>query len=126
MVDFILGCPRAHSIPLSYATRRRCKAGEASGNALSMNAIHRAAIRYLPALIVCAAAGPSVCATPANAPLSVLSPAGPVLRAERIMLLDSLVIMLAIVIPTMIAIGCFAWWFRAKHTRARYLPNWEY
>jgi cytochrome o ubiquinol oxidase subunit 2 len=34
--------------------------------------------------------------------------------------------MLAIVVPTIIAIVAFAWWFRAGNTRARYLPNFEY
>jgi cytochrome o ubiquinol oxidase subunit 2 len=56
----------------------------------------------------------------------VLSPAGPVSRAESIILLDSLAIMLAIVIPTILAALAFAWWFRASNTRARYLPTWSY
>ena len=34
--------------------------------------------------------------------------------------------MLAIVIPIIIAIVAFAWWFRAGNTRARYLPDFEY
>ncbi len=34
--------------------------------------------------------------------------------------------MLAIVIPTIIAIVAFAWWFRAGNTRARYRPDFEY
>lgn len=57
---------------------------------------------------------------------SILDPAGPVARGERIILLDSLIIMLAIVIPTIIATLAFAWWYRASNTRARYLPKWEY
>src|SRR5262245_38711867 len=56
----------------------------------------------------------------------VLHPAGPVGDAERIILLDSLAIMLAIIIPTIIATLAFAWWFRASNTRARYLPDWSY
>lgn len=56
----------------------------------------------------------------------VLSPAGPVGDAERIILLDSLAIMLAIIIPTVLATLAFAWWFRASNTRALHLPEWSY
>ncbi len=56
----------------------------------------------------------------------VLSPVGPVGHAERVILFDSLAIMLAIVIPTMGATLAFGWWFRASNTRARYLPTWAY
>jgi cytochrome o ubiquinol oxidase subunit II len=57
---------------------------------------------------------------------AVLSPAGPVGEGERIVLLDSLTIMLAIVVPTVVAILAFAYWFRASNTRARYLPDWAF
>src|SRR5258706_258645 len=57
---------------------------------------------------------------------SVLDPAGPVCEGDRIILLDSLAIMLAIVIPSIVAILAFAYWFRASNTRAQYLPNWAY
>src|SRR5580692_3664072 len=57
---------------------------------------------------------------------SVLDPAGPVGEGDRIVLLDSLAIMLAIVIPTIVAILAFAYWFRASNTRAQYLPDWDY
>jgi cytochrome o ubiquinol oxidase subunit II len=57
---------------------------------------------------------------------SVLSPAGPVGFADRIVMLDSTAIMLAIIIPTMLATLLFAWWFRASNTRAHYLPSWDY
>ena len=55
-----------------------------------------------------------------------LIPEGPVSKAERIILLDSLAIMLAIVIPVILATLAFAWWFRASNKRAKYLPDWEY
>jgi cytochrome o ubiquinol oxidase subunit II len=58
--------------------------------------------------------------------ISVLNPAGPVAAAERIMLLDALAIMLAIVVPTIVVAVAFAWWFRASNTRARYRPEWTY
>jgi cytochrome o ubiquinol oxidase subunit 2 len=41
-------------------------------------------------------------------------------------LVDSLVIMLAIVVPTILATFAFAWWYRASNKRARYLPEFEY
>lgn len=40
--------------------------------------------------------------------------------------MDALVIMLAIVIPTMIATLAFAWWYRASNTRAVYRPDFTY
>jgi cytochrome o ubiquinol oxidase subunit 2 len=56
----------------------------------------------------------------------VLDPKGPVGAAERTILLNSLAIMLAIVIPTIVATLAFAWWFRASNTRARYRPDFVY
>jgi cytochrome o ubiquinol oxidase subunit II len=56
----------------------------------------------------------------------LLSPVGPVGLAERTILLNSVAIMLAIVVPVILATLAFAWWFRASNTRARYLPTWEY
>ena len=56
----------------------------------------------------------------------VLNPHGPVGEAEKTILLNSLGIMLAIVIPVILATLAVAWWFRASNARARYLPNWEY
>jgi cytochrome o ubiquinol oxidase subunit II len=56
----------------------------------------------------------------------VLHPLGPIGEANKTILIDSLAIMLAIVLPTMIAILAFAWWFRASNERAHYLPNWAF
>ena len=56
----------------------------------------------------------------------VLDTAGPIAAGERTILLNSTVIMLAIVIPTAIATLAFAFWFRADNPRARYLPEWAY
>ena len=58
--------------------------------------------------------------------IGVLNPAGPVGVGERIILYDSVAIMLAIVIPTMACTLFFAWWFRASNLRAQYLPEWSY
>ncbi|MFD2056287.1 ubiquinol oxidase subunit II [Mesorhizobium calcicola] len=57
---------------------------------------------------------------------AVLDPQGEVGIAEKTILIDSLAIMLAIVVPTIVATFAFAWWFRASNTRANHLPNWEY
>ncbi|HEV7607186.1 MAG TPA: ubiquinol oxidase subunit II [Steroidobacteraceae bacterium] len=56
----------------------------------------------------------------------VLNPAGPVSHAERLILFNALAIMLAIVVPTIVCILAFAWWYRAKNTRATYAPQWAY
>ena len=52
----------------------------------------------------------------------VLDPKGPVAAAERLIMLNSTGIMLAIVIPTILTTLGTAFWFRASNTRARYLP----
>jgi cytochrome o ubiquinol oxidase subunit II len=57
---------------------------------------------------------------------SVLDPQGPVGAAERTILLDAVVIMLAIVVPTIAATLWFAFWFRQGNARARYNPGWVY
>jgi len=57
---------------------------------------------------------------------AVLDPKGVIGIAEKTLLIDSLAIMLAIVVPTIAATLGFAWWFRASNTRAIYLPDWEY
>jgi cytochrome o ubiquinol oxidase subunit II len=56
----------------------------------------------------------------------VLDPHGPVGESERLILLDSVAIMLAIVVPVILATIGFAWWFRASNARATYLPDWAF
>ena len=56
----------------------------------------------------------------------VLDPKGPIAAAERLILFNSTGIMLAIVIPTMIATLGVAYWFRASNRRARYMPEFDY
>src|SRR3954465_4562663 len=56
----------------------------------------------------------------------ILDPVGPVAAAEKQILINSTAIMLAIIIPTMIATIAFAWWFRRGNTKATYRPDWEY
>src|SRR5258708_13520696 len=56
----------------------------------------------------------------------VLDPKGPIAAAELQILLNSLGIMLAIVIPVILATLGVAFWFRASNERARYRPNFSY
>ncbi|HEX6704136.1 MAG TPA: ubiquinol oxidase subunit II [Albitalea sp.] len=56
----------------------------------------------------------------------VLDPKGPIAFAELQILYDSLGIMLAIVVPTIVATLGVAFWFRASNRRARYRPEFEH
>src|SRR6266700_5238993 len=56
----------------------------------------------------------------------VLDPKGPIAVAERQILFNALGIMLAIVIPVILATLGVAFWFRASNRRARYRPNFAY
>jgi cytochrome o ubiquinol oxidase subunit 2 len=57
---------------------------------------------------------------------AVLDPKGPIGDANKTILIDSVAIMLAIVVPTIAATLAAAWWWRSSNTRARYLPDFEY
>jgi cytochrome o ubiquinol oxidase subunit 2 len=56
----------------------------------------------------------------------VLDPQGVISVAERQILINSLGIMLAIVIPTIIATLAIAYWFRASNKLATYRPDFVY
>ena len=56
----------------------------------------------------------------------LLAPAGPVGSAEKSMLIDAVVIMLAIIVPIIIATLAFAWWYRAGNARALYRPDFSH
>lgn len=56
----------------------------------------------------------------------IWDPKGPVGVAEKTILIDSMVIMLAIIVPSIVGTLLFAWWFRASNTKARYRPDWAY
>src|ERR1700744_3793559 len=58
--------------------------------------------------------------------MNIFDPQGPIGAAEKTILIDSVAIMLAIVLPTIVAIFAFAFYFRASNTRAFYWPDWEY
>src|ERR1700722_8452780 len=56
----------------------------------------------------------------------VLDPQGPIGVAERSILLNATVIMLAVIAPVIILTLVFAWWFRSSNRRASHLPDWSY
>jgi cytochrome o ubiquinol oxidase subunit 2 len=56
----------------------------------------------------------------------VLDPVGPVGADASQILIDALVVMLAIVIPTILLTFWMAWRYRASNTKAEYLPYWSY
>jgi cytochrome o ubiquinol oxidase subunit II len=58
--------------------------------------------------------------------MNIFDPQGPIAAADATILIDSVAIMLAIVLPTIVAILAFAFWFRESNTRAVYRPNWAY
>jgi cytochrome o ubiquinol oxidase subunit 2 len=57
---------------------------------------------------------------------AVLDPQGFVGMSDRTILIDSVVIMLAIVVPTIATTLAVAWWFRASNARAVYRPDFVY
>jgi cytochrome o ubiquinol oxidase subunit 2 len=56
----------------------------------------------------------------------VLDPQGPIASAQRLILFNATGIMLAIVIPTMLATLAVAFWYRASNARATHLPEFRY
>jgi cytochrome o ubiquinol oxidase subunit 2 len=78
-------------------------------------------MRYIaPALALTGAATLGGCSE------GVLNPQGPIALAERQILFNSLGIMLAIVIPTILATVGVAFWFRSSNSRAVYMPDFTY
>lgn len=56
----------------------------------------------------------------------VLDPVGPVGADDAKILIDALLIMLVIVVPTILLAFWMAWRYRASNTKAEYLPYWSY
>ena len=74
----------------------------------------------LRTVLICAAA------LPTGGCNGVLEPVGPVGNAEKLILINSTAIMLAIVIPVIVVTIAVAWWFRRGNKKAEYRPDWEY
>jgi cytochrome o ubiquinol oxidase subunit II len=58
--------------------------------------------------------------------MNLFDPQGPIAAAEKTILIDSIAIMLAIVLPTIATIFAFAFWFRQSNPRAEYRPEWAH
>jgi cytochrome o ubiquinol oxidase subunit 2 len=56
----------------------------------------------------------------------ILDPAGPVGAEDLTILIDAVVIMLGIIVPTIALAFWMAWRYRASNTKAQYLPHWSY
>src|SRR5260370_15363071 len=112
-------CGRRMVAAASRCMPNSCQAPSAAHAALSTSA--RSNMRYgLIAVVLIGAATLGGCTE------GVLDPKGPIAVADREILLNSLGIMLAIVIPVILAILGVAFWFRASNERARYRPNFTY
>lgn len=110
-------CPATYP-DLSHASVDRFATSRVS----SLPLFSRSTVSPLRSLAVVLAAGTALGAcTP-----SISDPAGPIAAADNAIMLDSLAIMMAIIVPTIIAIFGFAWWYRASNGRALYRPNWDY
>ena len=108
-----------------WTSRLRCRLLErsrrgvrqAGGAMILWGGVRRLAFRLAPLSAILLLSG---------CDLGVLDPKGPIGDANLQILIDSVAIMLAIVVPTVIATLVVAWWFRSSNTRAQYLPDFEY
>src|ERR1700722_6851955 len=113
--------PRMLAAPSDRCMPSSCQAPFAARAVSSTSAWARSNMRYsLLAVVLIGAASLGGCAE------GVLDPKGPIALAERQILLNSTGIMLAIVVPVMLATLGVAFWFRASNERARYRPNFAY
>ncbi|WP_322964369.1 ubiquinol oxidase subunit II [Sphingomonas fuzhouensis] len=76
--------------------------------------------------IVARLASACLCAALAGCVPGVLDPAGPIAAGERSIFFNALAVMLAIVVPVIILVFAFSWWFRASNGAAKHLPEWAY
>jgi len=70
--------------------------------------------------------GPACLTNPDVGVMNILDPIGPIAAANKTILIDSVAIMLAIVLPTIAAILAFAYWFRQSNDRAQFRPDFVY
>src|ERR1700704_4234045 len=111
--------PRMLAAPSNRCMPNTCQAPSAAHAASSTSA--RSNMRYgLLAVVLIGVATLGGCTD------GVLDPKGPIAAADRQILLNALGIMLAIVIPVILATLGVAFWFRASNERARYRPNFAY
>lgn len=91
-----------------------------------MDRVGRTALARKPGWAPRCGVSAAACLALAACQPAVLDPVGPIASQERTILFDSLLIMLAIVGPTILATLGFAWWFRSSNQRAFYLPNFAH
>src|SRR3984893_4098957 len=113
--------PRMLAAPSGRCMSSSCQAPFAAQAVSSTSAWARSNMRYSWLAVVLIGA-----ATLGGCTEGGLDPKGPIALAERQILLNALGIMLAIVIPVILAILAVAFWFRASNWRASYLPDFEY
>jgi cytochrome o ubiquinol oxidase subunit 2 len=58
--------------------------------------------------------------------IGILDPKGPVGKGDSTILIDAVLIMLVIVVPTILLAFWMAWRYRASNTAATYRPTWAY
>ena len=110
--------PESPFVPMRVSRLVRNGSISAAHRRPALHRMRRVATRLCATAI--GACGVSGCAH------GILDPQGPVGAAEKMILIDSLAIMLAIVVPTILATFAIAWWFRASNKRATHLPDWAY
>src|SRR5438876_11678495 len=112
-------CGRRMVAAASRCSSNSCQAPSAAHAAPSTSA--RSNMRYgLLAVVLIGVATLGGCTD------GVFDPKGPIALAERQILLNALGIMLAIVIPVILATLGVAFWFRASIAPARYRPSFTY
>jgi len=99
----------------NLVTRQRIIDVKLSGF-IGVNARNCFAVLFV-VVVACALAGCSE---------SIFNAQGPIGAANTQILLNALGIMLVIVVPTIVGVLLFAWWFRAPNTQARYRPGFVY
>jgi cytochrome o ubiquinol oxidase subunit 2 len=57
--------------------------------------------------------------------VAVLSPAGPIARQERQLIIITVLLSLVVVVPVFTMLGVFAWKYRESNTSAKYTPDWD-
>ena len=62
----------------------------------------------------------------AGCDLVVMRPSGDVASQQSQLIVYSTVLMLIIVLPVMVAIAFFAWYYRESNDKARYEPDWDH
>src|SRR3977135_2044615 len=112
---------RTRAGPPDRCMPNSCRAPFAAYAVSSTSARARSNMRYgLLAVVLIGAAILGGCTE------GVLDPKGPIAAADRQILFNALGIMLAIVIPVILATLGVAFWFRASNERAHYRPNFAY